>query len=188
MACKYFQFDSTEQWHIQFISDIVWPKGPCKYQCLSITSFCYSTLAVSVTAWWRHQMETLSALLVICTGNSPVTGEFPAQRPMTLSFDVFFDLPWINRWANNRESGDLIHHRAHYGVAIMELLNNWIIFFIKMCTWFIHIRRYHPFWNLSYEKLLICLLHIWLMVSPCSNARVPMPTIMADKIFPLLMD
>ena len=27
-----------------------------------------------------------------CAGNSPVTGEFPAQRPMMQSFDVFFDL------------------------------------------------------------------------------------------------
>ena len=44
------------------------------------------------SSWWRHQMETFSALLDICTGNSPVTGEFPAQRPVTQSFDVFFDL------------------------------------------------------------------------------------------------
>ena len=29
--------------------------------------------------WWRHQMEILSALLALCAGNSPVTGEFPAQ-------------------------------------------------------------------------------------------------------------
>ena len=43
-------------------------------------------------AWWRHQMETFSALLAICAGNSPVPGEFPAQRPVTRSFDVFFDL------------------------------------------------------------------------------------------------
>ena len=42
--------------------------------------------------WWRHQMETFSALLAICAGNSPVTGEFPTQRPVTRSFDVFFDL------------------------------------------------------------------------------------------------
>ena len=42
--------------------------------------------------WWRHQMETFSALLAICAGNSPVPGEFPAQRPVTRSFDVFFDL------------------------------------------------------------------------------------------------
>ena len=27
-------------------------------------------------------METFSALLAICAGNSPVTGEFPAQRPV----------------------------------------------------------------------------------------------------------
>ena len=42
--------------------------------------------------WWRHQMETFSALLAIWAENSPVTGEFPAQRPATRSFDVFFDL------------------------------------------------------------------------------------------------
>ena len=42
--------------------------------------------------WWRHQMETFSALLALCVGNSPVTGEFPSQRPVMWSFDVFFDL------------------------------------------------------------------------------------------------
>ena len=41
---------------------------------------------------WRHQMETFSALLAICAGNSPVPGECPPQRPVTWSFDVFFDL------------------------------------------------------------------------------------------------
>ena len=43
-------------------------------------------------SWWRHQMETFFALLAICAGNSPVTSEFPAQRPVTRSFDVFADL------------------------------------------------------------------------------------------------
>ena len=43
-------------------------------------------------AWWRHQMETFSALLAICAGNSPVSVEFPTQKPVTRSFDVFFDL------------------------------------------------------------------------------------------------
>ena len=33
-----------------------------------------------------------SPLLAICVGNSPVPGKFPAQWPMTRSFDVFFDL------------------------------------------------------------------------------------------------
>ena len=35
-------------------------------------------------------MKTFSALLVICAGNSPVRGEFPTQRPVTRSFNVFF--------------------------------------------------------------------------------------------------
>ena len=43
---------------------------------------------ISEYSWWRHQMETFSALLAICA----VTGEFPAQRPVTRSFDDFFDL------------------------------------------------------------------------------------------------
>ena len=42
--------------------------------------------------WWRHQMETFSALLGLCPGNEPVTGEFPSQRPVLRSFDVFFHL------------------------------------------------------------------------------------------------
>ena len=43
-------------------------------------------------SWWRHQMETFSALLAICAGNSPVSGEFATQMPVTRSFDIFFDL------------------------------------------------------------------------------------------------
>ena len=45
-----------------------------------------------VITLWRHQMESFSALLALCAGNSPVTGEFPVQKPVTRSFDVFFDL------------------------------------------------------------------------------------------------
>ena len=37
-------------------------------------------------------METFSASLVLCEGNPPVTGGFPSQRPVTRSFDFFFDL------------------------------------------------------------------------------------------------
>ena len=47
---------------------------------------------VNSSAWWRHQMETFSALLALCAGNSPVSGEFPAQRPVTRSFDVLCPL------------------------------------------------------------------------------------------------
>ena len=57
----------------------------------------------------------ISVLLAICARNSPVTGEFLAQRPVTRSFDVFFDLR-LNKqsWA-----GDLRRHRTHYDVIVI---------------------------------------------------------------------
>ena len=50
-----------------------------------------SSVGTSIS-WWRHQMKTFSALLAIYEGNSPMTGEFPPQRPVMRSFDAFFDL------------------------------------------------------------------------------------------------
>ena len=49
-------------------------------------------------------METFSTLLTLCVGNSPVTGQFPAQRPVTRSFDVFFDL-CLNKRLNKQSWG-----------------------------------------------------------------------------------
>ena len=72
----------------------------------------------SQTTCGAHQMEIFSALLALCTGNSPVTGEFPSQRPVTRSFDVFFDLR--KRLSNTRSASYLRRHRAHYGVAVMH--------------------------------------------------------------------
>ena len=70
-------------------------------------------------SWRLHQMETFSVLLALCVGNSPVTGEFPAQRPVTRSFDVFFDLRLDKAWVNNRKAGDLRRNRGHYDVIVM---------------------------------------------------------------------
>ena len=67
--------------------------------------------------WWRHQMATFSALLALCVGNSPVTGEFPSQRPVTRNFDVFFDLclskrlsKQSRRWGFETSSRSLWRH------------------------------------------------------------------------------
>ena len=57
-----------------------------------------------IIAWWRHQMETFSVLLDLCVGTSPVTGEFPAKRPMTQSSDVFSDLR-LEKWLNEEPWG-----------------------------------------------------------------------------------
>ena len=40
----------------------------------------------------RHPMEIFSALLALSESNQPVTDEFPSQRPVTLSFSIFFDM------------------------------------------------------------------------------------------------
>ena len=53
-----------------------------------------------------HQMETFSALLALCEGKPLVIGGSSSQRPVTLSFDVFFDLhlntrlskQWRRQW------------------------------------------------------------------------------------------
>ena len=70
-------------------------------------------------------MEISSALLALCAGNSPITSEFPLQRPVTQSFDVFFD--HVDLRLNKRSSkqtiyiyaADLRRHRVHYDVAVM---------------------------------------------------------------------
>ena len=46
----------------------------------------------------------ISALLVLWAGNSPVTGEFPSQRPVTRNFDVFFD-PRLNKRLSKQSRG-----------------------------------------------------------------------------------
>ena len=43
-------------------------------------------------SWWRHQMETFFRVTGHLCGEFTGPGEFPAQRPVTRSFDVFFDL------------------------------------------------------------------------------------------------
>ena len=91
-----------------------WPEAGIKSRKKRI----HQTASVGI-AWWRHQMETFSALLVLCAGNSPVPGEFPAERPVTRSFDIFFDLRLNKSWVNNCEADDLRRYRAHYDVNAM---------------------------------------------------------------------
>ena len=81
--------------------------GPFRRQCIWIT-------------WWRLQMETFSALLALYAENSPVTGEFPSQRPVLQIFDIFFDLAWTNGWVDNRDADDLRRRCAHYDVTVMK--------------------------------------------------------------------
>ena len=60
--------------------------------CCTPAGEIWRVFCVLIVPWWRRQIEAFSALLALCVGISPVTGEFPSQRPVSRSFDVFFDL------------------------------------------------------------------------------------------------
>ena len=98
-------------------------------------------------------METFSALLAICAGNSPFPGEFPAQRPVTRMFILI--CARINGWVNNRETGDFIRQRAHHNVTVMinqHPSNTWVdTCFTNSCSipWQItHMFMVSPRWEL----------------------------------------
>ena len=70
-------------------------------------------------SWWHHKMETLSALLAICAGNSPVTGEFPHKGQWREALMLSLMCAWVLNWVNNGKAGGLKRHRVHYDVTVM---------------------------------------------------------------------
>ena len=76
-------------------------------------------LTLILRIWKYPSVKLFSALLAICVGKSPVTGQFPTQRPLTQSFHVSLICFWINGWVNNGDVGDLRHNSAHYDVKVM---------------------------------------------------------------------
>ena len=81
-------------------------------------------------------MGTFSALLTICAGNSPVTGEFHSQRPVTRGLMLSLIYAWTNGWVNTRDAGNLRRHRAHYDVTAM---------FFKMVVFVEKVKRKHDY-------------------------------------------
>ena len=125
--------------------------------------------------WWCHQMETFSALLALCAGNSPVAGEFHAQRPVTRGFDVFFDLRLNKRlskqsrgwwfetpaWSLWRHRNDgfedcnitIQHYRAHSDVIVMQDIANSLYSFYAPVS--CRILRHPGFWIVIIIKVAI---------------------------------
>ena len=72
---------------------------------------------------------TFSALLVLCAGNSLVTGEFPAKRPVTRSFDAFFALrlnirlskQWWGWWFETPSRPLLRHCNDYHGTRNKQI-------------------------------------------------------------------
>ena len=88
-------------------------------------------------------METFPASLALCAGNSPVTGEFASQRPVTRNFDVFFDLR--------------LNKRLNKQLVIWDI--RWTIF---LCTYmFIWIETNTLCYHVNSQvKSIFCILHV----------------------------
>ena len=91
----------------------------CIYTMRSVNTLRLDEIIIT---WWRHQMETFSALLAICAGihRSPVISPHKDQRRGALMFSLI--CARINSWVNNGEIGDLRRHWAHYDVIVMNFL------------------------------------------------------------------
>ena len=72
------------------------------------------------STWWRHQMETFSALLALCAGNSPVQVNSPHKGQWRWALMFTLICARINDWVNNREAGDLRRLLDHYDVSVMR--------------------------------------------------------------------
>ena len=95
-----------------------------------------------------YQMDTFSALLAICAANSLVTGEFPAQRPVTRSFGVFFYLclnkrlskQWYGWWFETpsrplwRHCNVGVSTQCHYSELISVVTKPWKQYVANMCV------------------------------------------------------
>ena len=78
-----------------------------------------------IITWWSQAMESVLASLAFCEGNPPIAGEFPAQRTVTRSFYVFFDLRLNKRLSKQSWGWRFERHRAHYDVIVMWKLWVW---------------------------------------------------------------
>ena len=116
---------NSEQYSYFFKTCLVWPivylsqfQGYSHF-CHIMTSSHKNIFGVACPSWWRHQMETFSALLAICARISPVQVNCPhkGQSRGALMFSLI--CAWINDWVNSREAGDWRHHRGYYDVNVM---------------------------------------------------------------------
>ena len=73
-----------------------------------------------VATWWRHQMETFSALLAICAGNSPVNSPHKGQRRGALMFLWFASESTVEKTLVRLGIWDAITPHTHYDVTLMK--------------------------------------------------------------------
>ena len=100
---------------------------------LNVLNFLLST-ETTAYSWWRHQMETFRRCWPLLRGihRWPVNSSHKSQWREALMFSLI--CAWINSSVNNRETGDLRRHRAHYDVTVMivvSVFSMYILLYIR---------------------------------------------------------
>ena len=78
---------------------------------------------------WRHQMETFYKLLSLSVGILLVRVNSPHWGQWRGAFVFSLICAWLNGRVNNREAGDLRHHRAHYDVIVILMVDQCVHWF-----------------------------------------------------------
>ena len=104
---------------------------------------------------WKHFPRYWPFVL----GNSPVPGEFPTQRPVTRSFDVFLDVglnkrlsKQSKRWWFEAQSSSLWRHRyaissrhlhppSPFLYLYLYLYNLYLYPYLSICHLYLHLSR-----------------------------------------------
>ena len=120
-------------------------------------------------------METFSAQLALCAGNSPVPVNSPHKGQWRGS--LMFSL--ICGWVNNREAGDLRRHRGHYNVNViirMPAMRNPCVSGISAvtCNYVFHTHRSNPF-HQNGLTLIPAWISSYILYKVCDEISYPFP-------------
>ena len=92
------QLTTTQHWFSQLSEAITWTNADTIHwrRNAALGENVYIFERPKIAARYQHVMTSSNGNIFRVTGhlcgNSPIPGEFPAQRPATRSFDIFFDL------------------------------------------------------------------------------------------------
>ena len=130
-------------------------------------------------AWWRHQMETFSALLALYAGISPVTGELPSQSQWRGALMFSFICAWTNGWPKKSRcrlfetpSRPLWRHCNGWCALF------WCLMSLLLLLWCLYRWAFNSFWttNLTFLKMdryfqYFC--HVYLVDFHTSVKQIP---------------
>ena len=96
-----------------------------KTYCLLYVTICSVYTMLSFMTYFVSIMTSSNRNIFRVTGH--LCEKFTGHRWISLTkandaefWCFLWSAPWINGWVNNREAGDLRHHRAHYDVIVMS--------------------------------------------------------------------